>query len=244
MHHEPASKSSPEQFRRFLCDSPLNRTERLVNDGVAQKLGSYHQMYRLNGRLIAIGVLDLLPGCVSGVYFIYHSDFEKYSFGKLSALREASLTLEGGYENYYMGYYIHSCPKMQYKFNYTPQHVLDIKTYAWDPADEEYKKLMDKHRYFSLEVVREEAKRRGVDVLAVEEGWPQTSAWAGGDAPAKVIEELHNKEGVSLFELDFPGMMTLEELRASGFSIGGMLSKDDDQGEIEPLLVRTLFSFG
>ena len=45
-----------------------------------------------------MGILDLLPHCVSGVYMLYHSDYEQWQFGKLSALREASLALEGGYE--------------------------------------------------------------------------------------------------------------------------------------------------
>ena len=53
-------------------------------------------MYRLDGRLIALGVLDLLPQAVSGVYFLYHADFEKWALGKLSALREAALAVEGG----------------------------------------------------------------------------------------------------------------------------------------------------
>lgn len=45
--------------------------------------GSYHQMYRLDGELIAVGVLDILPGCVSSVYFMYNAKWEKYSLGKV-----------------------------------------------------------------------------------------------------------------------------------------------------------------
>lgn len=60
-------------------------------------------MYRLDGRLIAMAILDFLPWCVSGVYFIYHSDFSQWGFGKLSACREAALAAEEGYKYYYMG---------------------------------------------------------------------------------------------------------------------------------------------
>ena len=42
-----------------------------VITGKEQKLGSYHQCYRLDGRLVAVGVLDLLPGCVSSVYLMW-----------------------------------------------------------------------------------------------------------------------------------------------------------------------------
>jgi len=46
--------------------------------------GSYHQLYRLNGKLIAIGVLDILPECVSSVYFIYDKTWEEFSLGKVA----------------------------------------------------------------------------------------------------------------------------------------------------------------
>ena len=81
-----------------------------------------------------MGVLDLLPHCVSGVYFVYHSDFEKWAFGKLSAMREAALALEGGYQYYYMGFYIHSCAKMRYKGEYRPSYILDPESYEWNPC--------------------------------------------------------------------------------------------------------------
>lgn len=45
--------------------------------------GSYHQMYRLDGKLTAVAVLDILPNCVSSVYFMYDTTFEKHSLGKV-----------------------------------------------------------------------------------------------------------------------------------------------------------------
>ena len=108
----------------------------MVGSRQTQELGSFHQCYRLDGRLVAIGVLDLLPHAVSAVYFIYHQDFERFSFGKLSALREAALALEGQYEYYYMGFYIHSCQKMRYKAEFRPQHILDLETMRWRPLDD------------------------------------------------------------------------------------------------------------
>lgn len=83
-------------------------------------IGSYHQCYRLDGRLIAMGVLDLLPHCVSSVYLMYdidvskgfctisdearyHEDFHEWDFGKLSAMREMALAIEENYQLYYMG---------------------------------------------------------------------------------------------------------------------------------------------
>lgn len=51
-------------------------------------------MYRVDGELVAVGVIDILPYCVSSVYFMYDTKWERFSLGKLSALREASLAKE------------------------------------------------------------------------------------------------------------------------------------------------------
>ena len=40
-------------------------------------------MYRLDGKLIAMAVLDILPNCVSSVYFMYDSAWGKFSLGKV-----------------------------------------------------------------------------------------------------------------------------------------------------------------
>lgn len=100
VHKEDESHWSHASFKRFLC-SGLSRNTIRKNDKT-QKLGSYHQCYRLDGKLVAIGVLDLLPKAVSSVYLFYDPDFEEYQFGKLSALREIALATEGHYRYYYV----------------------------------------------------------------------------------------------------------------------------------------------
>ncbi len=91
--------------------------------------GAYHQLYRLDGKLIAMAVIDILPNCVSSVYFMYNAEWERFSLGKvctspgltkwillisrqLSALRELALTKEireagaPGMQYLYMGKHI------------------------------------------------------------------------------------------------------------------------------------------
>lgn len=41
--------------------------------------------HRIDGRLIAFSVLDILPGCVSSVYFVWDPDFAWASLGKVRA---------------------------------------------------------------------------------------------------------------------------------------------------------------
>jgi len=51
-------------------------------------------VYRIDDRLVGISVIDVLPLCVSSVYFIWDPDYAWASLGKLSALRELTLAVD------------------------------------------------------------------------------------------------------------------------------------------------------
>nr|XP_042711261.1 arginyl-tRNA--protein transferase 1 isoform X3 [Chrysemys picta bellii] len=126
-------------FTRFLCDSPLEAEN--PPSGPDCGYGSFHQQYWLDGKIIAVGVIDILPYCVSSVYLYYDPDYTFLSLGVYSALREIAFTRrlhEKASElcYYYMGFYIHSCPKMRYKGQYRPSDLLCPETYVWVPIEQ------------------------------------------------------------------------------------------------------------
>jgi arginine-tRNA-protein transferase len=171
-----------------------------------------------------MSVLDLLPHGVSGVYFLYHRDFEKWSLGKLSALRETALALEGGHEYYYMGYYIHSCLKMRYKGTYKPQHVLDFESFEWSPLDENMSRLMDKRKWVSMS--RERRRKEGgtaepAETQPSDEDSDPTATTATDDStslyptPKFPIPAEAANSHLSLLELGMPGTLSLQQLEES-----------------------------
>jgi arginine-tRNA-protein transferase len=98
IHHESGFENTPEQFKRFLCSSPLTPKSE------DRRLGSYHQLYRIDGILVAIAVVDFLPDTISSVYFIYDPEkVGKFGMGKISALREVAMCIEGNYKYYGLG---------------------------------------------------------------------------------------------------------------------------------------------
>lgn len=200
VHHEPPSRISRSGFRSFLCDSPLTRTPPISPPDPAQPQpdGSYHQVYRLSGRLVALAVLDLLPNSVSAVYFIYDSSLHTWSPGKLSALRECALARETGRRWYMMGFYIHSCVKMRYKGEFGKQEILNPlwtgdgeEIRRWWDLDAELKARLDVQRY-------------------VRFGTPQTETDGADDStpdsPLDVAGPLH--------DLGFPGVLDRDQLLA------------------------------
>ncbi|KAI9474596.1 Arginyl-tRNA--protein transferase 1 [Coemansia sp. RSA 990] len=136
VHDDDATRPG---FRNFLCDSPLVY-EQIGNRELPHGLGSYHQCYYVDGRLAAVGVIDILPSCISSVYLFYDPEYSALSLGTFSSLREIALVhqLHQTTESirfYYMGYYIPSCPKMTYKGQWRPAELLDLVSLKWIPID-------------------------------------------------------------------------------------------------------------
>ncbi|KAI9232798.1 hypothetical protein MVEG_08055 [Podila verticillata NRRL 6337] len=158
VHNDPRSKCGPSNFTNFLVDSPLTPSVKTVdwtedNPGC----GSFHQCYYLDDKLIAVSVIDILPECVSAVYFYYDPDYSTLSLGKYSAQREIALVqtlnTKPGLEDlkfYYMGFYIFTCPKMTYKGHFHPSFLLDPETYNWVEF-QKCKEILGDRRYSCFE---------------------------------------------------------------------------------------------
>ncbi|KAK3808653.1 MAG: arginine-tRNA-protein transferase [Benniella sp.] len=158
IHRVPSSKLTRESFDGNITRTPL-MTEATVID--QERLGfvgygTYHQCYYLDGKLIAVSVLDILPRYVSSGYFYYDPSLSSLSLGRYSTLREIALVQEikaiPGFETmeyYTMGHYVSSAPKTHYKASYHPSYLLDPETYGWVPF-EKCIHLLQSKRYFSF----------------------------------------------------------------------------------------------
>jgi len=98
-----------------------------------------------------VGVIDILPLCLSSVYFYYDPDYAFLSLGVFSALSEIDwiksiLVDVPKLKYYYMGYYIPSCVKMKYKGDYKPSDLLCPEVYEWVPLAD-CKPLLEKSKY-------------------------------------------------------------------------------------------------
>ena len=207
VHHEPPHRISKHGFRNFLCSSPLPRSKETF-DGRERRLGSYHHCYRIDGQLVAIGVLDLLPQCVSAVYFMYHESVHNHAFGKIGALREIALAREEGYKWWYAGFYIHNCVKMRYKGDYEPQFILDPESYSWDSLDDEMKMRLDRKKYVSLSADRSVVEL--FEKLPVPGEVIQVNKVDDGEGSDDDLE-VPNPE-LPLFARSMPGVLTKTQL--------------------------------
>lgn len=132
------------------------------------------------------------------MYFVYNKDVEKFSFGKLSALREAALALEKHYGYYYMGYFIHSCRKMSYKNDYKPQFVLDLHSLEWQPLNDQLRTLMVSRKYASLS--KEKARQTTLDQEQE-------------DKIVRPVPKDAMLSGLSILQLGLPGSLPVDRLQ-------------------------------
>ncbi|KAK2727840.1 arginyl-tRNA--protein transferase 1-like [Artemia franciscana] len=152
VHGDKPSDCTMKHFERFLVKSPLKPVK--GSDESLRMCGSYHQHYRLDGKLIAVGVIDILPRCVSSVYFYYDTEYQFLSLGTYGSLRELAFTQNlskviPDIKWYYLGFYIHDCPKMKYKGQYSPSFLLCPETKTWLPI-EKCVPILDKTKYARL----------------------------------------------------------------------------------------------
>ncbi|KAJ8923364.1 hypothetical protein NQ315_001922 [Exocentrus adspersus] len=167
IHNESAEDNSPDQFHSFLVQTPLEPVD--FPDGIdGPGFGSFHQQYWLDDKLVAVGVIDILPRCVSSVYFFYDPDYRSLTLGTYGCLREVQFTRSlhrkiPELSSYYMGFYIHSCQKMRYKGKLAPSLLLCPETYHWIPIEKCLPKL-EASKYSRLEE----------DIDAVDENFPAT----------------------------------------------------------------------
>ena len=96
-----------------------------------KKYGTYNFIHKIDGKIIAIGIWDILPTSLSSVYLYYDTDYSFLDLGVFTAVREIEYMknfqklIDPNFKYYMMGFYIDTCQKMKYKGFYHPMEILD-----------------------------------------------------------------------------------------------------------------------
>jgi arginine-tRNA-protein transferase len=80
--------------------------------------------YRVDGRLVGVGLVDEMPRSISSTYFYFDPEFGKLSLGVYSAMCEISLALQLGKSYVYFGYRVSGCKSLIYKSEFRPHELL------------------------------------------------------------------------------------------------------------------------
>ena len=115
-------------------------------------LGAYQQHYLLDGRIIAVGIIDMLPSRFISGYFFYDPDYSFLSLGTYSVLRCFQFLFIQQNQNkffsdiafvrqlaknrpnlhyYELGDYVNNNKKLAYKANFHPSELLCSYSLQW-----------------------------------------------------------------------------------------------------------------
>ena len=139
----PAPIPPPALSSSAASSPPLDPRIEVGGWDLSLGFGSFHHEYRLDGVLIAVAVLDILPTRVCSIYFFYNPSLRYMELGKLSALVEIWLTqqiyahtlahpsvlgLPPGVgpicRHWDANFYVHAVSTMNYKRQYAPSQLL------------------------------------------------------------------------------------------------------------------------
>lgn len=200
IHKEKEEDCLERQFKEFLVDTPLIPEQ--GESGMPCGYGSYHQHYLLDGQIFAVGVLDILPRGVLCEYLYYDPGYRFIAPGVLTALHEIALTQKfylarPSMRFYYMGFYVQSCPKMNYKSRYRSSYLLCSETHAYVPIEQCVPKLKASPyaRLAGAETpnVQEDVSEATIDRLVVCGPWGLLSYGdyrrKNGDRRRRLVEE-------------------------------------------------------
>lgn len=87
--------------------------------------------FKLDNRLIAVAVVDLLQSGWSAVYTFFDPDYSKRGLGTFAVLWMLQQCKEQEIPHLYLGYLIHDSQKMSYKANFKPYEIFSDGT--WHP---------------------------------------------------------------------------------------------------------------
>lgn len=86
---------------------------------------AYEFRYFRDDRLVGIGLVDIVPGALSSVYFYHDPIWRPQGPGTFSILQEIEFAKSYDIEHVYLGYWIKACDSMTYKSRFGPHELLE-----------------------------------------------------------------------------------------------------------------------
>lgn len=176
------------------------------DEGLYPGLGSHHMYHRINGKLVAVGVIDIMNTAMSSQYFIYDLDYKFLYLGVVGAVHEIEYMrmvqkrFNPNLKHYVLGSVMLNSPKYVYKLNYRPGLVLCPKTHQFMNFEEVKAKIV---KYSRLP----KAVREKIEYLSLQdEGQDQT----GQDIVFETDKNRADLEAINV--LDWPFLYKEERL--------------------------------
>ena len=114
--------------------------------------GSYNLIHRIDEKIIAVTVIDILPNYLESAYCYYDPDFSFLDLGVVTAIREIEYMksfqelIDKNFMYYTMGEMSLSVTKLKYKGDYFPTEIMDHYTGIYVPLTNEIRNLLSDNK--------------------------------------------------------------------------------------------------
>jgi arginine-tRNA-protein transferase len=127
------SRCKLDLYDRYHAFQSLNKgwTEHAAKDAesfcgsfVDNPIPTEEWCYYLDGQLIGVGYVDVLPASMSAIYFFYDPELRERSLGTWNVLRLLAEARARRLPHLYLGYHVAGCASLAYKARFRPNEVL------------------------------------------------------------------------------------------------------------------------
>ena len=118
----------------------------------------YNLIHRIDNKIIAVTVIDILPNYLESHYCYYDPDFSFLDLGVITAIREIEYMksfqelIDKNLKYYTMGEMSQSVTKLKYKGNYFPTEIMDNYTGNYILLTDEIKKIISDNECHHLDL--------------------------------------------------------------------------------------------
>ena len=110
--------------------------------------GTYNLIHRIDNKIVAVTVIDILPHLLISVYCYYDPDLSFLDLGVFTVIREIEYMksfnslIDNNFIYYTLGEMSETVKKLKYKGNYRPTEIMDYYTGKFVYLTEEIKKII------------------------------------------------------------------------------------------------------
>ena len=137
--------------------------------------GTYNLVHRIDGKIIAVTVIDIMPKSLESVYCYYDPDYSFLDLGVFTVIREIEYLksfqnlINNNMIYYSMGEMCQSCQKLRYKGNYFPTEIMDHYTGNYVLLTDEVKQLIGDNKCHHLAEGGANQKVKFFDDMEIED---------------------------------------------------------------------------
>jgi len=184
--HKERKNLPPSDHNDFWGNSILERGKKIpIPSNIKEKTkhpelypefyGTYNLIHRIDNKIVAVTVIDILPHMMISDYCYYDPDLSFLDLGVFTVIREIEYMksfnslIDNNFIYYTLGEMSETVKKLKYKGNYRPTEIMDYYTGKYVYLTEEIKKIIGDNKCHFLPENEQNSPKKLFSWLEIQE---------------------------------------------------------------------------